>query len=247
MDMHNFLDIFLFHQHRFILFYVGHLSRLFTHNNTEQHIAAASKQTAMACAPVYREPEEVRRAALEALDAFESLDPRMWVDCDYMPPKRDGSLHYNMRDKQSWKVRGLKLGLAGFNLLGPSRLKISSEEMRLGLARRGVLLSVLMHTQLWMRGNVLNERGEPVASEDKKVLSPDSIFDFFNEVRATNGRYDFEKVRDLLEKMPVVAIPRDTSHWSEVGLPVVFRLWDMRHAANGDLWCTCNLRKEMLK
>lgn len=201
----------------------------------------------MPCAPVYREPEEVRRAALEALDTFESLDPQLWAKGDYMPLKRDGSFQYGVKDKRSFSVYYLRTAVAVCNVVNPPRLKMSSEEVRVHLARRSVLIALLVHTLLWMRDGVTNDRGELVRAEDKMVLSPGCILDFIKAARETDGRYHLDKVRNLLEKQPVVAIPRDTSHWKVVDLPLSIQIWDMQHSIDGDLWCSCNLRKKIFK
>lgn len=201
----------------------------------------------MPCAPVYREPEEVRRSALEALDTFESLDPQVWAKGGFMPLKKNGSFHYEVRDKRSFGVCFIKTVFAVCNLVYPARLKMSSEVVRVHFARRSVLIALLMHTLLWMRDGVINDLGERVKPEDKRVLSPDSILNFIKGAQNTDGRYHLEKVRDLLEKMPVIAIPRDTSHWTLVELPILVKVWDMEHFMGGDLWCKCNLPIEKLK
>ena len=199
----------------------------------------------MSCAPVYREPEVVRRAALEALDSFESLDKHQWVDANRFPLGKDGSFQYTLRDEGSLNVSFHKTLLAGANLF--TRQKSPAEHLRLDSARRGVLLSILMHTQLWGRHEVLNEEGEWLPHRLKRVLDPDTILAFIKQVRETDRRYRYEQVRALLEKVPEVDLPEDTSKWNETGLTPVRRLWDAYHDGDGGLWCSCSLSWEKLQ
>lgn len=199
----------------------------------------------MSCAPVYREPEVVRRAALEALDSFESLGPREWPDPEHMPLTKDGSFWYRVRDERSLKVAFHKTLLAGSNLF--YKTKAEAEYARLDAARRGVLLSLLVHTQLWGRHEVVNEEDEWLPNASRRVLDPDAILNFITQVRRTDGRYRHEQVRALLEKVPDVVLPEDTLKWNETGLTVVRMCWDAYHSGDGGLWCSCSVAKEKLR
>lgn len=198
----------------------------------------------MSCAPVYREPETVRRAAVEALDSFELLSSREWIDAEHLPLGKDGSFHYVVRDERHWKVSLRKAVVAGANLF--TRQRESTEHLRLDSARRGVFVSLLMHMHLWGREEVevVNERGESLPRHRRRVLDPAAILSILNRRPTAEGCYPLKVVRALLEEVPVVDCPDDVSTWSVGDLSVICSLWNTSHRVDGGLWCTCALRQE---
>ncbi|KAH7236416.1 hypothetical protein BKA59DRAFT_459955 [Fusarium tricinctum] len=184
----------------------------------------------MACEPVYRGPEEMRRAALEALDRFERLGPHEWPEIPSLFLDENGSFECRVRDEQHPYVKLAKGDVDEFNCPLPSSPKLPFEVTRLSHARRGLLYSLLVHTYFWTRDNVLNEGGELVRMRDREVLSPDGIFALVDLVQKTNGCYDYERVRDVLEKIPLVSLPINT-RWNDKRVVMALAHWEIEYEA----------------
>ncbi|KAH6956332.1 hypothetical protein DER45DRAFT_595107 [Fusarium avenaceum] len=184
----------------------------------------------MVSAPVYRGPEEMRRAALEALDRFEGLGPREWPEIPSLILDENGSFDCRVRDEQHPYVKVAKGEVDEFNCPLPSSPKLPSEVTRLSHARHGLLYSLLVHTYLWTRDNVVKEGGGLVRMRDREVLSPDSIFALIDLVQKTNGCYDYERVRDALKKMPSVSLPINT-RWNDKRVVMALVHWEVESEA----------------
>lgn len=182
----------------------------------------------MPSAPVYRGPEEVRRAALEALDGFEGLGPREWPEIPSLFLDKNGNFECRVRDEQHPYVKVAKGDVDEFNCPLPSSPKLPSEVTRLSHARHGLLYSLLVHSYLWTRDNAKNEGGELVKMRDREVLSPDSIFALVDLVKKTNGCYDYERVRDALKKMPTVRLPINTL-WNDKEVVMALVHWELEN------------------
>ncbi|RSL77953.1 hypothetical protein CEP52_017673 [Fusarium oligoseptatum] len=170
---------------------------------------------AMTCVPTYIEPEKVK-AALEELEALGSLTSHQWADGSYFFLDRDGRFRHTMRDERSWQVRIFLTTVSIQSLFSRSDRLIPREDLRLTVARHGLLIAILVHSLLWTRDGVVDAFGKGIALEHRWVLSPDAIVQLMDKVRGTNRRYRYEQVRDILEKVPVVSLDKDVSNWISI-------------------------------
>jgi hypothetical protein len=123
--------------------------------------------------------------------------------------------------------------------------KVSPEEQRLHLGRRQLVVSLLAYAWLWGRPKVLDNRGNPVAFEKRRVLAPQAILDFLDKVRAGKASCTDEEIRNFLLKVPEVHLHEDTSKWNVTGLIACLR-WDKSHDLHdGGPWCSCRLERDL--
>jgi hypothetical protein len=161
------------------------------------------------CAPIYRDYEHIRHAALRVLKDLEALEDSklpQWVDASTIFLNKDGSFSPEMIDKRSFRGRALeasqKASLFMVNLFSSQRFKASEEEeQRLHHARRRLLVSLLAHAWLWERPNVLDNHGNPVAFKDRRVLAPEDILKFLSNTRVHTARCGRKDVGDFLKKV----------------------------------------------
>jgi hypothetical protein len=194
------------------------------------------------CAPVYFGPQTIRDSALKKLNALEIS--QQWVDDSTIFLNEDGSFSHKVIKEGSFKVHTQKVSLFMANLFSLS--KTSKEEQRLYNARRRLLVSLLAHAWLWGRPRVLDNRGNPVAFEERRVLAPQDILDFLGKVRARKASCTYKEIHDFLVHMQEVALHEDTSKWNITGVIACLR-WDKSHNLhNGGPWCSCRLEKKGL-
>ncbi|KAH7199065.1 uncharacterized protein B0J16DRAFT_360625 [Fusarium flagelliforme] len=196
------------------------------------------------CAPIYREPSEIREFALQWLDTLGNTElSRRWVDSSIIFLNKDGSFSLNVIEENSLKARTQKASLFMANLVCPPGCKALPEEQRLHLARCRLLVSLLAHAWLWGRPRVLDHKGSPVAYENRQVLSPQQILDFLGKFRASKASCTDKEIREFLVKVPQVSLHEDTSKWNTTGVIACLK-WDRSHDLhNGGPWCSCRLEK----
>jgi hypothetical protein len=204
------------------------------------------------CAPIYRDYEHIRHAALRVLKDLEALEDSklpQWVDASTIFLNKDGSFSPEMIDKRSFRGRALeasqKASLFMVNLFSSQRFKASEEEeQRLHHARRRLLVSLLAHAWFWERRKVLDKDGNPVAFKNRKVLAPKDILQFLSDTRVHTSRCRCENVRDFLEKLQEVSLYKDTFKLNMMGVIACLR-WDKAHNLSVEgPWCSCRLEKE---
>ncbi|RSL45405.1 hypothetical protein CEP51_016085 [Fusarium floridanum] len=142
----------------------------------------------MTCVPACIEPEKVK-AALEELEASESLTSHQWADGSYFFLNRDGRFRHTMRDERSWQVRIFLATVSIQSLFYRSDRLIPREDLQLTMASHGLPIAILVHSLLWTRDGVVDAFGKGVALERRWVLSPDAIVQCMDKVRGTNRRY----------------------------------------------------------
>jgi hypothetical protein len=198
----------------------------------------------ISCAPIYLGPQEVRHAALEGLEALEDSKLRQWVDTSTIFLNKDGSFSLKVIDEGSFRARMLKASLFMVNIFSSPRLKASEEQQRLHRARRRLLVSLLAHAWLWGRPKVLDNHGNPVAFEDRRVLAPEDILEFLSDTRVHTTPCRCENIRGFLEKVQDVSLFKDTSKWNMMGVIACLK-WDKSHNLHAaGPWCSCRLEKE---
>jgi hypothetical protein len=204
------------------------------------------------CAPIYRDYEHIRHAALRVLKDLGALEDSklpQWVDASTIFLNKDGSFSPEMIDKRSFRGRALevsqKASLFMVNLFSSQRFKASEEEeQRLHHARRRLLVSLLAHAWLWERPNVLDNHGNPVAFKDRRVLAPEDILKFLSNTRVHTARCGCKDVGDFLKKVRDVSLREDTSKWNMMGVVACLR-WDKSHNVYAEgPWCSCRFEKE---
>ncbi|KAI8397186.1 hypothetical protein FOFC_20458 [Fusarium oxysporum] len=196
-----------------------------------------------ACAPIYFEPQTIKDSALIKLDALQSLkQSQEWVDDSTIFLNEDGSFSHEVIEEGSFKARTQKVFLFMAKLFSSPGSEDSKEELRLRRARRRLLVSLLAHAWLWGRPKVLDNRGNPVAFDERKVLAPQDILNFFRKVRARKRSYSYDDIRYFLEHdLKEVDLHKDTSKWHIMGVVACLR-WDKSHNLHdGGPWCSCRL------
>lgn len=113
----------------------------------------------MTCVPAYIEPERVRQAALEELDALESLASHQWADGSYFFLEQDGRFRHTMRDERSWQVCIFLATVSIQSLFSPRDRLIPREHLRLTATRHDLLIAILVHSLLWTRDRVVDAFG----------------------------------------------------------------------------------------
>ncbi|RMI96307.1 hypothetical protein CDV36_016329, partial [Fusarium kuroshium] len=119
---------------------------------------------AMTCVPACIEPEKVK-AALEELEASESLTSHQWADGSYFFLNRDGRFRHTMRDERSWQVRIFLATVSIQSLFYRSDRLIPREDLQLTMASHGLPIAILVHSLLWTRDGVVDAFGKGVALE----------------------------------------------------------------------------------
>ncbi|KAH7201418.1 hypothetical protein DER44DRAFT_700170, partial [Fusarium oxysporum] len=203
------------------------------------------------CAPIYFGPQIIRDSALKKLDALENLKlSQEWVDNSIFL-NEDGSFSHQVLKKRSVQVYTQKASLLITTLFSSLGSKDSSkapriQEQRLRSARRQLLVSLLAHAWLWGRPKVLDNKGDLVAYEKRRVLAPQDILNFFMKVRAHEASYTYKEIREFLDKgIQEVALHEDTSKWNATGVIACLR-WDKSHnLQNGGPWCSCRLERKL--
>jgi hypothetical protein len=197
------------------------------------------------CTPIYRQPQEIRDEALLKLMELDALERSgQWVDDASLFLKKGGSFSHRELEEGSFKVCTQKASCFMANLVSPSRQKASPEE-RLLMSGRGLLLSLLAHAWLWTRPKVLDDKGDPVAFEERRVLAPQAILDFLGEVRAHKVSCTYKEIWKFLMTVQEIPLHEDTSKWNATGVIACLR-WDRSHnERNGGPWCYCRLEKDL--
>jgi hypothetical protein len=201
-----------------------------------------------ACAPVYFGPEIIRDSALKKLKALKDLKSSgQWVDDSTIFLNRDGSFSHRVIEERSFRVCTQKVSLFMARLISASGSEAATEEQRLRNARRRLLVSLLAHAWLWGRPKVLDNRGNPVAFEDRRVLAPQDILNFLDRVRAGTASFTHEEVCGfLVDDAQEVALHEDMSKWNLRGVIACLR-WDKAHnLRDGGPWCSCRLERKGL-
>jgi hypothetical protein len=201
----------------------------------------------MFCAPVYCGPQEMRDAITRALESLENLKPVPWLVASTIFLDKDGSFSLEETDERSLKMGVHKVASFMVNLFYSPRLKVPEEQQRLHYARRRLLISLLAHAWLWRRHKVLDNQGNPVAFEDRRVLAPEDILKFLKDTQVHTRRCRCEKVIDFLEKVQELPLLEDTSKWNAMGVTACLwwdRSHDLRkHDVHKGPWCSCRLEK----
>ncbi|KAI3573909.1 hypothetical protein IWW34DRAFT_793848 [Fusarium oxysporum f. sp. albedinis] len=220
----------------------------------------------MSCTPIYLLPQQIRTAALEELQSLEALRPHQWVDASTIFLNKDGSFSVKLINEKSSRVYMLKASLFMVDLFCSPRLKVTKEQQRpfavetedwkrvhaqrnsgqqrLHHARRRLLVSLLAHAWLWGRPKVLDNQGNMVAFEERRVLSPTEILRFLQKIQVQKRYCTYKEVRDFLEKVQEVSLYEDTSKWNIAGV-IACVWWDKSHNRDGGPWCSCRLEKEL--
>jgi hypothetical protein len=197
------------------------------------------------CAPIYCGPQEMRDAVIRELESLENLKPVPWLVASTVFLNKDGSFSLKVIDERSLKIGMQKVSSFMVNLFySPSR-KVPEEQQRLHYARRRLLISLLAHAWLWRRHKVLDNQGNPVAFEDRRVLAPEDILNFLKDTQVHTGRCRCENVIGFLEKVQEVPLLEDTSKWNVMGVTACL-WWDKshdlrKHDVHKGPWCSCRL------
>ncbi|KAH7201151.1 hypothetical protein DER44DRAFT_812042 [Fusarium oxysporum] len=199
------------------------------------------------CAPIYFEPEIIKDSAITKLDALENLKlSQEWVNNSIFL-NEDGSFSHQVLNKRSFQVYTQKASLLITTLFSSVGSKDSKEAPRLHeeslrSARRQLLVSLLAHAWLWGRPKVLDNNGDLVPYEKRRVLAPQDILNFFMKVRTHKASFTYKEVREFLDKgIQKVTLYEDTSKWNATGVIACLR-WDQSHNLhNGGPWCSFTL------
>ncbi|KAH7201253.1 hypothetical protein DER44DRAFT_869787 [Fusarium oxysporum] len=203
------------------------------------------------CAPIYFGPGIIKDSAKMKLNALENLKlSQEWVDNSTFL-NEDGSFSHQVLNERSVQVYTQKASLLITTLFSSLGSKDSNEaprlqEQRLRSARRQLLVSILAHAWLWGRPKVLDNKGNLVPYEKRRVLAPQDILNFFIKVRAHEASYTYKETWEFLDKgIQEVALPEDTSKWNAIGVIACLR-WDKSHNLHsGGPWCSCRLEKKL--
>ncbi|KAI3571405.1 hypothetical protein IWW34DRAFT_675423, partial [Fusarium oxysporum f. sp. albedinis] len=215
------------------------------------HLANNMHPRKRLCAPIYFEPEIIKDSAITKLDALENLKlSQEWVNSSIFL-NEDGSFSHQVLNKRSIQVYTQKASLLITTLFYSLGSKDSEEAPRLQeqwlrSARRQLLVSLLAHAWLWGRPKVLDNKGNLVPYEKRRVLAPQDILNFFMKVRAREASYTYKEVREFLDKgIQKVFLYEDISKWNATGVIACLR-WDQSHNLhNGGPWCSCRLERKL--
>ncbi|KAH7200909.1 hypothetical protein QL093DRAFT_2087958 [Fusarium oxysporum] len=191
----------------------------------------------MLCAPIYREPDEMKEALLNKMKLLQSLQPVPWISPSTIFLKRDGLFLLKANNEGSLKVRIQKKLISMVNFFHSS-IDASERQQRLHYARRRLLISVLAHAWLWGRPNVLDSQGNPIAFQDRMVLAPEDILRFLRDTRSHREGCPCEDLQGFLKTVREVPLPEDTSKWCAMGVTACL-WWDKLHDSVEDIWCSC--------
>jgi hypothetical protein len=202
------------------------------------------------CAPIYFEPQIIKDSALKKLKAIENLKlTQQWIN-NSIYLNEDGTFSHQVLEERSVQVYTQKASLriaTLFSLLGSKDSKEAPRlQQRLHSARRQLLVSLLAHAWLWGRPKVLDNKGNLVPFEKRRVLAPQDILNFFMKVRSHEASYTYKEVWEFLDKgIQEVALYKDTSKWNATGVIACLR-WDKSHNLhNGGPWCSCRLERKL--
>ncbi|KAH7231145.1 hypothetical protein BKA59DRAFT_461431 [Fusarium tricinctum] len=192
----------------------------------------------MLCAPIYREPQEMREAILQKLESLKNLQSVPWINPSTIFLNKKGLFLLKATDEGSLKFRVQRRILNMVNLFHTSGFDTSERQRRLHYARRKLLISLVAHAWLWERPEVWDNQGNPVASQNRKVLAPEDILKFLRDTRVHREGCPCEDIRGFLKTVREVPLLEDTSKWNVMGVTACL-WWDKLHDLEGGIWCSC--------
>jgi hypothetical protein len=194
----------------------------------------------MLCVPIYREPHEIREAAIKKLEFLKNLPSVPWINPSTIFLDEEGLFCLKATNKGFLKVHIQQKLLSIVNIFHSPESITSERQQRLHYARRRLMISLIAHAWLWGRPKVLDSQGNPVAFQDIRVLAPEDILRFLRDTRVHKEGCLCEDIQGFLKTVQEVSLPEDTSKWNMMGFTACL-WWDNLHDLEEDIWCSCRM------